>query len=102
MARHVRRRNRKAAAGEGQLLQANSAIFQANCQGCISRPREGDFVMTSHDKLLAAGESGKKAMFPGNRPKVISSNRSSRRVAKARMREGKKPLDQAISKLVKK
>ena len=42
-------------------------IFRANCLGCHQRAKQrGEFVMTQFDRLLAGGESGEKAIVPGN------------------------------------
>jgi WD40 repeat protein/mono/diheme cytochrome c family protein len=41
-------------------------IFQANCQGCHQPAKDkGGYVMTDFKRLLAAGESGKRAVVPG-------------------------------------
>jgi WD40 repeat protein len=78
-------------------------IFQANCQGCHQPAKaRGDFVMTAHDKLLAAGESGKKAVVPGKSAESYLFESIVPVDGKARMPEGKKPLDQAEIDLVKK
>lgn len=42
-------------------------IFQANCQGCHQPAKnKGGYVMTDFAKLLAGGDSGDKAITPGN------------------------------------
>ena len=42
-------------------------IFRANCLGCHQGAKQrGEFVMTQFDRLLAGGESGRKAIEPGN------------------------------------
>src|SRR4026209_1622763 len=42
-------------------------IFQANCQGCHQPAKnKGGYVMTDFAKLLAGGDSGDKAIIPGN------------------------------------
>ena len=41
-------------------------IFQTHCQGCHQPAKpSGDYVMTGHEQLLAAGESGSQAIVPG-------------------------------------
>lgn len=41
-------------------------ILQAHCQGCHQPAKaKSDYIMTSFDRLLAGGESGKKAIVPG-------------------------------------
>lgn len=41
-------------------------IFQARCHGCHQpAKRNGDYMMTTHEGLLAAGESGEAAITPG-------------------------------------
>ncbi len=41
-------------------------IFQANCQGCHQPAKAGgDYVMTSFERLLKAGESGTAGVVPG-------------------------------------
>src|SRR5438093_8525277 len=41
-------------------------IFQAHCQGCHQPAKaRGEYVMTDFAKLLAGGESGEKAVAPG-------------------------------------
>jgi WD40 repeat protein len=78
-------------------------IFQANCQGCHQPAKaKGDFVMTAHDKLLAAGESGKKAIVPGKSAESYLIESIVPVDGKARMPEGKKPLDQGEIELIKK
>ncbi|MHC4994370.1 MAG: c-type cytochrome domain-containing protein, partial [Planctomycetota bacterium] len=42
-------------------------IFQARCHGCHQPAKsKGDYVMTAHDQLLAGGDSGDKAIVPGD------------------------------------
>jgi len=41
-------------------------IFQAHCQGCHQPAKaNGKYVMTSFETLLKGGESGEKAIVPG-------------------------------------
>ncbi len=77
-------------------------IFQANCQGCHQPAKaRGEFVMTSHDKLLVAGESGKKSIVPGKSAESYLFGSIVPKDGKARMPEGKKPLDQGDIDLIK-
>jgi WD40 repeat protein len=77
-------------------------IFQAHCQGCHQPAKaKGDYVMTAFDKLLAGGMSGETAVVP-------LKPDESRLVAditpvdgKAKMPEGKKPLDQGDIDLIR-
>lgn len=78
-------------------------ILQANCQGCHQPAKaRGAYVMTSHDRLLAAGDSGKKGIVPGKAAEsyliesIVPTN------GKARMPEGKPPLDAGDIELIKK
>ncbi|MEZ6070102.1 MAG: c-type cytochrome domain-containing protein [Pirellulales bacterium] len=42
-------------------------IFQQHCQGCHQPAKaSGEYVMVSHDALLAAGESGEVGVVPGD------------------------------------
>jgi WD40 repeat protein len=42
-------------------------IFRTNCLGCHQGAKNlGEYVMTQFDKMLAGGESGEKAIVPGN------------------------------------
>jgi WD40 repeat protein/mono/diheme cytochrome c family protein len=69
-------------------------IFQAHCQGCHQPAKaRGDYVMTVHDKLLAGGASGKKAVLPGEPAKSHLIELITPIDGKAQMPEGKKPLD---------
>ena len=40
-------------------------ILQAHCQGCHQPAKAGKYVMSSFDTLLKGGESGEKAIVPG-------------------------------------
>src|SRR4051812_15942898 len=45
-------------------------IFQAHCQGCHQPAKSrGEYIMTSFDKLMSGGTSGKKAIVPGQAAK---------------------------------
>ena len=42
-------------------------IFQAKCHGCHQPAKDkGDYIMTTFKRLLAGGESEKKAIVPGD------------------------------------
>jgi len=42
-------------------------IFQARCHGCHQPAKQsGEYMMTTHEGLLAAGESGEAAIAPGD------------------------------------
>jgi mono/diheme cytochrome c family protein len=42
-------------------------VFQAKCHGCHQPAKpEGDYVMTHFERLIQGGESGGKAILPGN------------------------------------
>ena len=42
-------------------------IFQEHCNGCHQPAKmKGDYLMTEFSSLLQGGESGKKAVVPGN------------------------------------
>ena len=69
-------------------------IFQANCQGCHQPAKSrGEYVMTSHERLLAGGDSGKKAIVAGQPEKSFLIAQITPKGGKAAMPEGKKPLD---------
>jgi WD40 repeat protein/mono/diheme cytochrome c family protein len=77
-------------------------ILQAQCLGChqpaMSR---GGFVMTSHDKLLEGGSSGKPAIVPNKPAASHLVELITPKDGKAQMPHDKKPLDQADIDLVK-
>jgi WD40 repeat protein/mono/diheme cytochrome c family protein len=78
-------------------------IFQTNCQGCHQPAKaRGDYLMTSHDKLLAAGESGKKGVVPGQAAASYLVESIVPKNGKARMPENKPPLDAGDIELIKK
>ncbi len=69
-------------------------IFQAHCQGCHQPAKaRGEYVMTTHDKLLAGGDSGSPAIVPGQPAKSHLVKLITPVNGKAEMPEGKKPLE---------
>src|SRR3954454_12983690 len=82
------------AAEKVSYYQQVRPIFQAHCQGCHQPAKaRGDFVMTAFDKLLAGGESGQKAVVPQHpeQSKLVADITPVD--GKAKMPEGKPPLD---------
>jgi WD40 repeat protein/mono/diheme cytochrome c family protein len=79
-------------------------IFQAQCQGCHQPAKsKGGYVMTDFAKLLAAGDSGKKAVTPGKPDgsfllEQITPNKD----GEAEMPQGKSPLKPEDRELVRK
>jgi WD40 repeat protein/mono/diheme cytochrome c family protein len=77
-------------------------IFQANCQGCHQPAKaKGGFIMTAHDKMLLAGDSDKKGIVPGKSGESYLYESIVPKDGKARMPEGKKPLDPSEIELIK-
>ncbi len=77
-------------------------IFQAHCQGCHQPARaDGDYVMTSFESLVQGGESGSKAIVPGEPDEsnlldmIIPSD------GEAEMPKGKPPLADSEIALVR-
>src|SRR6476619_759010 len=69
-------------------------IFQAHCQGCHQPAKaRGEYVMTAFDKLLAGGESGQRAVVAGHPEQSLLVEQITPADGKAKMPEGKKPLD---------
>src|SRR5436189_6012832 len=69
-------------------------IFQAHCQGCHQPAKaRGEFVMTSHERLLKGGDSGKPAIVAKNAAKSMLVEMITPVGGKAKMPEGKSPLD---------
>jgi WD40 repeat protein len=76
-------------------------IFQAHCQGCHQPAKaKGDYVMTAFDKLLAGGESDNRAIVPGHPNKSYLIEQITAHGGKAKMPQGKKPLDEAEVALI--
>jgi WD40 repeat protein len=77
-------------------------VFQAHCQGCHQPARaKGDYVMTAFDKLLAGGESDMRAIVPGHPDKSHLIEQITLHDGKAKMPQGKKPLDESEIALIK-
>lgn len=77
-------------------------IFQAHCQGCHQPAKaRGDYVMTSFEKLLAGGDSGKKAIVAGKPAESDLLRQITPVNGKARMPEGKPHLTQVEIDLIK-
>ncbi len=78
-------------------------IFQANCHGCHQPAKaRGDYSMTDFAKLLAGGESGSKAIVPGEPGEshlieLITPDKD----GKAEMPEGKPALNVVEIDLIK-
>ena len=69
-------------------------IFQANCQGCHQPAKaRGEYVMTAFDKLLAGGQSGEPAIVPKQPDKSHLVEQITPHGGKAKMPEGKSPID---------
>src|SRR5262249_54957763 len=82
------------AAGPVSYYKQIRPIFQANCQGCHQPAKaRGDYVMTAFDKLLAGGESGTLAVVAGHTEKSLLIEQITPQEGKAKMPQGKKPLD---------
>jgi WD40 repeat protein len=53
-------------AAEVSFYKQVRPILQTHCQGCHQPAKPGgEYIMTSHDRLLKAGESGSAAVVPG-------------------------------------
>jgi WD40 repeat protein/mono/diheme cytochrome c family protein len=78
-------------------------IFQAQCQGCHQPAKAGGaFVMTDFARLLAGGESGEKAIVPGNAAASHLLAEITPADGKALMPKDKKPLSQPEIDLIRK
>jgi WD40 repeat protein len=73
-------------------------ILQAQCQGCHQPAKAGgDYVMTTFDNLLAGGQSGQRAVVPGDPAKSHLIEQITPQNGKVAMPQGKSPLtDQEI------
>jgi WD40 repeat protein len=78
-------------------------IFQAHCFGCHQPAKaKGEYVMTSYEKLVAAGESKSKAVLPGQPDKsnlVLQITPDAK--GEAEMPKGKKPLTAGEIELIR-
>src|SRR5437763_2956385 len=78
-------------------------IFQAHCQGCHQPAKaRGEYVMTEFAKLLAGGESGEKAVVPGQpeHSKLIADITPDKD-GKAKMPENKPALTETDLNLIR-
>lgn len=68
-------------------------IFQAHCQGCHQPAKPGgEFIMTSFEQLMGSGESGEKAIVPGNPDESELVSQITVKDGAAAMPKGKAPL----------
>ena len=78
-------------------------IFQAQCHGCHQPAKaKGDYVMTSFDRLLKAGESKKAPLVAGHPEKSYLVELITPKNGEAEMPKKKSPLHAAEIDLVKK
>lgn len=78
-------------------------IFQANCMGCHQPAKaNGKYVMTDFAKLIAGGDSEKKAITPGKIEASELVKLITPENGQAEMPEGKKPLHETEIELIKK
>lgn len=79
-------------------------ILQAHCQGCHQPAKaKSDYVMTSFEKLLAGGESGKKAIVPGKPEASYLVEEITPHEGKAAMPpDGRPPLSDSEIELIRK
>jgi WD40 repeat protein/mono/diheme cytochrome c family protein len=77
-------------------------VFQAHCQGCHQPAKDkGGYVMTAFDKLLAGGDSGETAVVAKEPGKSQLLTLITPHDGKAKMPEGRPPLDQSEIDLVR-
>lgn len=78
-------------------------LFQAHCQGCHQpAKRGGEFLMTTRDALLQAGESGESAVVPGKPDESYLIEQITPVDGEASMPQGKPPLSPKEIDLVRK
>lgn len=80
-------------------------ILQANCQGCHQPAKAnsaGEYVMTSYDLLVKAGESEEAPIVPGKPDDSYLVQLITPEDGKAEMPRGKKPLHKAEIDLIRK
>ncbi|MBI1248550.1 hypothetical protein GC197_12010 [bacterium] len=76
-------------------------IIQASCQGCHQpAKRGGDYLMTDYQALLSGGESGEKAIVPGDPDSSYLIELITPAEGKAEMPKGKAPLSEADRKTI--
>jgi len=89
-------------AGKVSYYKDIRPVFQAHCQGCHQPAKaRGDYIMTDVKKLLAGGDSGKKAVEPNQPEKSHLVELIVPKDGKAKMPEGKKPLAEHEIDLIK-
>jgi WD40 repeat protein len=77
-------------------------VLQANCQGCHQPAKDrGGYVMTVFDKLLAGGESGDPAVIAKKPDDSHLIALITPKDGKAKMPEGRAPLDQGEIDLIR-
>src|SRR5579862_8567211 len=77
-------------------------IFQGVCVGCHQPAKaKGGYVMTTRERLLAAGESKLPPVVPGDPAKSNLIKLITAEKGEAEMPKGKKPLSQAEVDLVR-
>jgi WD40 repeat protein len=91
-----------APAGPVSYYKQVRPIFQAHCQGCHQPAKDkGGYVMTAFDKLLAGGESGDAAVVAKKPDESQLVHLITPKDGKAKMPEGRPPLDQSDIDLVR-
>ncbi len=97
-------------AGDGKLAPAGPIsyykqvrpVLQSNCVGCHQPAKDrGGYVMTAFDKLLAGGESGDPAVVAKKPDESQLVELITPHAGKAKMPEGKPPLDQGDIELIR-
>ena len=77
-------------------------IFQAKCHGCHQPAKpEGDYIMTHFERMIQGGESGGKAILPGNADASYLVELITPINGKAEMPRKEEPLSQIEIDLVK-
>ncbi len=77
-------------------------ILQAQCMGCHQPAKaKGGYLMTTRDKMLAAGESKLVNVTPGNPAKSALIDQITPKNGEAEMPKGKKPLSPAEIDVIK-
>ncbi|MBM4090504.1 MAG: DUF1553 domain-containing protein [Planctomycetes bacterium] len=88
--------------GEISYYKQVLPIFQTHCQGCHQPAKPGgDYVMTTFDRLLAGGESGEKAIVPGQPDKSYLLDMITPVDGEAEMPRDKPPLPAADIELIR-
>ena len=87
---------KEAPAGPVSYFKEVRPILQTNCQGCHQpAKRGGEYLMTNFEKLLAGGESGNKAVLPGDPVKShLMEQITPGKDGKAAMPQNAKPLSE--------